>query len=94
MAQVEPIRRAMRQQPFRPFAVQLVDGTVYTVQHPDWLFLPPVRRPRELTYYAVGDDGGDDYETHWIDLALILEVIVPGGPPAASPAPSAESNGA
>jgi hypothetical protein len=79
MAQVESIRRAMHMQPFRPFQLKLVDGTLYTVQHHDWLSIPPVRRRREVTFYAVTDDKGEDYETHRIDLNLILEVIVPPG---------------
>jgi hypothetical protein len=83
MANVESLRRALRTQPFRAFAVKLVDGTVYTVTHPDWLSIPPVRRPREVTFYQVVNKDADDYETHWIDLALILEVIVPGEAPVA-----------
>jgi hypothetical protein len=51
-----------------------------------------VQRPREVTYYAVGDSGGDEYETQWIDLGLILEVIIPGRPEVA-PAPSVQGEG-
>lgn len=76
MANVESLRRALRMQPFRPFGVKLVDGTVYTVSHPDWISIPPVERPREVTFYQVMNGGGE-YQTHWIDLGLILEVISP-----------------
>jgi hypothetical protein len=86
MAQVEAIRRAMHTQPFKPFVLRLVDGTIYEVPHPDWLSIPPVPRPREVTYYATQRDGADIYETHWIDLGLILEVIVHDGQTTA-PAP-------
>jgi hypothetical protein len=77
MANVEQMRRAMRIQPFRGFNLKLVDGTIYSVHHPDWLSIPPVRRPREITFYNVVNKENDEYETHWIDLGLILEVIVP-----------------
>jgi hypothetical protein len=87
MANVDQIRRAMRTQPFRGFSVRLVDGTVYSIHHPDWLSIPPVRRPREITYYNVVNRDTDEYETHWIDLGLISEVIVPGQVGAA-PAPN------
>jgi hypothetical protein len=33
MAQVEAIRRALRRQPFRPFSLKMVDGTIDTVKH-------------------------------------------------------------
>jgi hypothetical protein len=80
MRDVEGIRRALHMQPFRSFSITLVDGTLYTVQHHDWLSIPPVRRPREVTYYRVTDPGTEEYETHWIDLGLVAEVIVPPGP--------------
>jgi hypothetical protein len=80
MANIERIRGAMMHQPFRPFLVKLVDGTVYTVQHPDWISIPPVRRPREVTFYQVTNSTSDDYETQWIDIGLILEVILPASP--------------
>jgi hypothetical protein len=92
MRNVEPIRRAMHAQPFRPFGIKLVDGSTHTVTHPDFIAIPPGMRPREVTFYATAGPGSDDYETHWIDLGLILEVIVPGEP-AASPTASASGNG-
>jgi hypothetical protein len=92
MRDVEGIRRALRMQPFRPFSLKMVDGTVYTVQHHDWLSIPPVRRPREITYYVVTDPGTEEYETHWIDLGLVAGVIVPPGPTALPATPKTEGD--
>ena len=78
MANVDQIRRALHIQPFRTITIKLVDGTAYRVNHPDWLSIPPVRRPREITFYNVVNNESDDHETHWIDIGLYLEVIVPG----------------
>jgi hypothetical protein len=93
MAQVDAIRRALRIQPFRPFSFKLVDGTVYTVKHHDWLIIPPVRRPREVWYFVITDQGAEEYEAHWIDLGLISEVIVPPGPAPAQVESRAEGHG-
>jgi hypothetical protein len=82
MAHADSIRRAMHSQPFRPFLLKLVDGSVHTVRHPDYIAISPGRRPREITFYVDKggeSEGADDFETHWIDLALVMEVIVPGG---------------
>jgi hypothetical protein len=89
---IDQIRGALQAQPFQPFAVKLVDGTAYTVEHHDWISIPPVRRPREITYYAVRQKGDEDYQTHWINLGLILEIIVPAE--LAAKTPKAEGNGA
>jgi hypothetical protein len=79
MRDVEPIREALRIQPFRPFELKLVDGSVFTVEHPDWITIPPVARPRELWLFVVRGSGDDEeYRTHWIDPGLISQVIVPG----------------
>jgi hypothetical protein len=87
MRGVEQIRQAMHRQPFRPFGLRLVDGSVCMVQHPDFIAVPPGNRPREVAFFVQGGNGSDGYETHWIDLGLIVSVIVPGEPampPAAS----------
>ena len=78
--QIESIRRALRTQPFRPFSLKLVDGAEYAVSHPDWLSIPPVRRPREVLYYRVAAGDSDDYDEHRIDVALIVESVTPGQP--------------
>jgi hypothetical protein len=80
VATSDSIRLAMRAQPFRPFSVRLVDGTVYEVKHPDWLFLPPVSRPREVLLYNLGPGGAEDYEARWLDLGLVMEVILGSAP--------------
>jgi hypothetical protein len=80
MAQAEQLRRVLRRQPFRPFRLKMVDGTLYHVEHPDWLSVPPVRRPREAVYYLMPEGGAErleEYEVHWLDLGLIAEVIEP-----------------
>ena len=92
MAQADSIRFALRAQPFRPFDLKLVDGSVYNVKHPDYLSIPPVRRPREAIFLAPGTGGEDEYDAHWIDLALISEIIVPGS--VATPPKPPEENGA
>lgn len=92
MATAERIRDALHSQPFRPFDVKLVDGTTYTIRHPDWISVPPVKRPRDITIYEVGDNGNEDYTVRWININLVLEVSVPG-PAAASPTGQADGNG-
>jgi hypothetical protein len=84
MASVEQIRRVLRGQPFRPFGLKMVDGTVHIVTHPDWLLIPPTNRPREVAYASTADPAADDYDVHWLDINLISEVIVPA-PAAANP---------
>jgi hypothetical protein len=72
----------------------MVDETVHTVKHPDWLSVPPIDRPREVDYYQMPDGApavpANDYEVHWLDVALISEVIEPATSPAG---PKAEGNG-
>jgi hypothetical protein len=80
MAQLDRVREAMHQQPFRPFAVHLLNGSSYVVKHPDFLALPPGVRKRDIVLYA--DDG-----VHLIDLALIQEIVLAGdGAQSVSPA--------
>jgi hypothetical protein len=76
---VEPIREALRIQPFRPFDLKLVDVSNFTIENPDWITIPPVSRPRELWVFVVRGDGDEqDYRTHWVDFGLISQVIVRG----------------
>ena len=84
MATAESIRQAKHAQPFRPFSMRLVDGTVSEVKHPDYISVPPTSRPREVQYYLVteGNGGGEGYQIRSIDLGLIMEVIVPSSPAA------------
>ena len=75
MALVEEIRHAKNAQPFRPFDLKLVDGTTHRVRHPDFITIPPVPRPREVIFFTPGED--DDYRSHWIQVGLIVELILP-----------------
>ena len=83
MASAESIQDAKQAQPFRPFSLRLVDGTMYEVRHPDFITIPPVRRPREALYFDVINGESGEYRTRWIDLGLIMEVIVPSAAPSA-----------
>ncbi len=89
MALVDEIRQAKNAQPFRPFSLRLTDGTTYKVKHPDYLSVPPVPRPREVIFYSPGED--QDYRSHWIQIGLILELIVPSETD--TPRPRSEGNG-
>jgi hypothetical protein len=86
--------RAAKKVPFRPFRFRMVDGREYMVDHPDWITIPPARRPRELFYFAMLNNDPDEYETHRIDLGLVSEVILPPGSQVPDVGPAAESNGA
>jgi hypothetical protein len=87
---VQPIREAMHAQPFHPFSLQLVDGTSCTIDHPDFIAVPPGNSPREVAFFTAAGNDFDDYLTHWIDLGLISTVVANASVP---PQP-AEGNGA
>jgi hypothetical protein len=90
---IDRIRDALRRQPFEPFTIRMADGTSCHVRHPDFLLVPPVRRPREIAFLVVPEGGAEDeFHTHWLNLALISEVVVPGM--AELPAAPTEDNGA
>jgi hypothetical protein len=79
LAQLDRIRDALSRKPFQPFMIKMADGTTCTVRGRDWLSIPPVRRVREVAFYSLPEGGADDeFQTHWLNLALIFEVIVPG----------------
>ncbi len=69
MAQLERVREALHQQPFRAFEIRLLDGRMLTVKHPDFVALPPPPRKRDI---IVWDEAG----VHMIDLALIQEITL------------------
>jgi len=69
LAQLESIRDALHQQPFRPFSLRLVDGRSFTVRHPDFVALPPSPRKRDIVFY-------DDVGLHILDMGLILEITL------------------
>jgi hypothetical protein len=68
MRSADQIRQAMHAQPFRPFSLKLVDGSVCTVQHPDFIAVPPGGRPREIAFFAQSGNGPNGYQAHWIDV--------------------------
>ncbi len=69
--------QAMQHESFRPFTLHLVDGSTCTVQHPDFIAVPPGNRAREFAFFVAAGNTTDGYETHWIDVSLIVSVIVP-----------------
>jgi hypothetical protein len=92
MATIDRIREAMHRQPFRPFGVTLVDGSLHTITNLEFVAIPPVERPREIICFEQTPEPGR-YKTHWVNAAFILDVIVEGDPEPAIPG-SAEDNGA
>jgi hypothetical protein len=83
--QLDRIRDALHQRPFRPFLLKMVDGTSYTVRHPDFVALPPPPKKRDIVFY--GEAG-----VRLLDLGLIQELVLPEEP-STPPAPTAEGNG-
>lgn len=77
MADINTIRDLMRAQPFHPFDLVMVDGTRYTVQHPDYLAIGPAKRPRDVTYYSPLEEGGEEFHKCFLDVNLIAEVSTP-----------------
>lgn len=41
---LDEIRRHAKLQPFSPFEIVMVDGRVFRVPHPDFIFVPPIAR--------------------------------------------------
>lgn len=79
MAQLDRIREALHKQPFQPFAIRMTDGTTCRVAGPEWLAIPPTRRVRQIAFFSLPEGGrADEFHTHWLDLGLVSEVVVPG----------------
>ena len=70
------IRDALEREPFRPFSLRLVDGRSIEVSHPEFVFIPPVPRPREVMFSAVVPDDDEQFTTHWIDIALVVSLVI------------------
>jgi hypothetical protein len=65
----EQLKATLRQQPFRPFTIRMVDGRSFTVSHPDWAIVSPTGRTSILF------EPDDSYSV--IDLMLMNELEVP-----------------
>jgi hypothetical protein len=65
----EQLKATLRQQPFRPFTIRMVDGRSFTVSHPDWVFVSPTGRTAMLF------EPDDSYSV--VDLMLMNELEVP-----------------
>ena len=66
---IEQVRATIRQQPFRAFTIDMVDGRVFPVAHPDFVAVSPTGR----TAIVIQPD--DSYSI--IDLLLMSELEVP-----------------
>jgi len=65
----EHSKATIRQQPFRPFSIRMVDGRSFAVAYPDWVMVSPTGRT------AIIFEKDDSYSV--IDLALMSELEVP-----------------
>jgi len=68
---VEQFRNTIRQQPFRPFTIRMVDGRSFEVAHPDFVAQSPLGR----TVIVVQPD--ESYSV--LDLLLTSELEVRAG---------------
>lgn len=65
----EQLKATIRQQPFRPFTIRMVDGLAFTVTHPDFVMVSPTGRT------AILFEPDDSYRV--VDLMLMNELEVP-----------------
>jgi hypothetical protein len=65
----EQLKATIRQQPFRPFTIRMVDGRSFTVTHPDFVMVSPTGRS------AIIFEPDDSYSV--VDLMLMNELEVP-----------------
>lgn len=64
----EQLKATLRQQPFRPFTIRMVDGRSFDVSHPDWVIVSPTGRT------AILFEPDDSYSV--VDLMLMNELHV------------------
>ena len=62
------LKSTIRQQPFRPFTIRMVDGRSFTVSHPDFVMVSPTGRT------AIIFEPDDSYSV--VDLMLMNELDV------------------
>ena len=67
----EKLKATIRQQPFRPFTIRMVDGRSFSVTHPDFVMVSPTGRT------AILFEPDDSYSV--VDLMLMNELEVPAG---------------
>ena len=60
------LRELLQAQPFRPFAIRLIDGTVFSIPHEDFL---SVTKSGNVIY----DDGDRVYKTINVTLIGVIE---------------------
>ena len=63
------LKATLRQQPFRPFTVRMVDARSFTVSHPEWVFVSPTGRTAMLF------EPDDSYSVVGLMLMNELEVL-------------------
>lgn len=65
----EQLKAPLRQQPFRPFTIRMVEGRSFTVAHPDWVIVSPTGRT------AILFEPDDSHSI--VDLMLMSELEIP-----------------
>ncbi|MEI6239758.1 MAG: hypothetical protein WCR51_05175 [Planctomycetia bacterium] len=65
----EQVKATIRQQPFRPFSIRMVDGRSFAVSHPDWVMVSPTGRT------AIIFEKDDSYSV--VDLMAMSELEIP-----------------
>jgi len=70
----EQLKATVRQQPFRPFTIRMVDGRTFAVTHPDFVMVSPTGRT------AILFEPDDSYRV--VDLMLMNELDVSAPKPA------------
>ena len=70
----EVIRDALRASPFIPFAMRLVDGRSFQVDHSDFVAIPP-GRPRVVVAFTATDNS-EHYRHHFLEVGLIDKLVV------------------
>lgn len=68
----EQLKATLRQQPFQPFTIRMVDGRAFHVPHPEWVIVSPSGRT------AILFEQDDSHSV--LDLMLMNELKVPSGP--------------
>jgi hypothetical protein len=64
---ITEIRKWQKQQPFEPFEILLVDGRLFHVPHPDFIFVPP---GHGTWVYVADEEGSADH----INTAVISSI--------------------